>query len=86
MQELIRQDEKGEQYTTIADLIAEYRSYYQRTRLVTLLLSTFATLGITQSKDSEAAPPQRQSITCLCRDNHKFKDCPYVNSSLQQPT
>jgi phosphopantetheinyl transferase (holo-ACP synthase) len=86
MQELIRQDEKGEQYTTIADLIAEYRSYYRRTRPVTSSLSTFATLGITQSKDSEAAPLQRRSITCLCGDNHKFEDCPYVNSSLQQPT
>jgi hypothetical protein len=86
MQELIRQDKKGEQYTTIADLIAKYRSYYRRTRPVTSSLSTFATLGITQSKDSEAAPPQRRSITCLCGDNHKFEDCPYVNSSLQQPT
>ena len=86
LQELIKKDQKGEQYTSTADLVAEFRSYYRRTRLIASSIGTFATLGVAGSTDGPKASggPTRRVI-CPCGESHMFEDCLYVNHNLRQP-
>ena len=51
LQELVKKEQKGEDFTLTSDLIAEFRSYYRRTRLVASGLSTFATLEAASSNN-----------------------------------
>ena len=69
-----------------ADLIAEFQLYYQRTFLIALSISTFTILGVASS--TEGLKPlggSAQRVICLYRESYMFKDCLYVNYSLQQP-
>jgi hypothetical protein len=52
LQDLIRKEQKDKDFLPITDLIAEFRSYYQRTRLIALGLRTFATLKVADSSKS----------------------------------
>jgi hypothetical protein len=68
------------------NLIAKFCSYYQRTRLIALSISTFATLGIASgTKDLITPRKSTQHVVCLCRESYMFKDYLYVNYSLWQP-
>ncbi|KAI2484408.1 hypothetical protein Ptr902_03348 [Pyrenophora tritici-repentis] len=67
LQDLIKKEQKNEEFPLIADLIAEFRSYYRRTRPIASGLRTFATL---------------ETPRCLDGENHKFDNCPYVNQSV----
>ena len=69
-----------------ADLIAEFQLYYQRTFLIALSISIFATLGVVSSIEG-LKPPEGsvQRVICLYRESYIFKDCLYVNYSLRQP-
>jgi hypothetical protein len=51
LQELVKKQQKGEEFTSTTNLIAEFRSYYRRTRLVASEISTFATLKAASSQD-----------------------------------
>ncbi|KAF1827989.1 hypothetical protein BDW02DRAFT_459850, partial [Decorospora gaudefroyi] len=44
LQDLIKKEQKDEGFSPITDLIAEFRSYYRRTRPIASGLGTFATL------------------------------------------
>ncbi|KAI0567873.1 hypothetical protein Alg130_12451, partial [Pyrenophora tritici-repentis] len=44
LQDLIKKEQKNEEFPLIADLIAEFRSYYRRTRPIASGFGTFATL------------------------------------------
>ena len=46
LQDLIKKEQKDKDFLLITDLIAEFQSYYQRTRLIALGLETFATLKV----------------------------------------
>jgi hypothetical protein len=55
LQDLIKKEQKDEDFLPIADLIAEFRLYYQHTRPIASGLGTFATLGVAGgSQDQEA--------------------------------
>jgi hypothetical protein len=96
LQDLIKKEQKDEDFPPIADLIAEFRSYYRRTRPIASGLGTLATLGVAgDNQDQEARevhlgkpqPAQNGSrartLTCLDGENHKFESCPYVNQSVR---
>jgi hypothetical protein len=86
LQDLIKKDQKGEQYTSTADLVAEFRSYYRRTRPIASSIGTFATLGVAGSSNGPTASEgSTRRVMCLCGDSHMFKDCLYVNHSLRRP-
>ncbi|KAF2628803.1 hypothetical protein BU25DRAFT_409834, partial [Macroventuria anomochaeta] len=85
LQGLIRKDQRGEQYASTADLVAEFRSYYRCARLIESLIGTFARLGFATKPDGPISRGESiRRVICLCGDKHKFKDCPYVNHSLRQ--
>ncbi|KAF1925282.1 uncharacterized protein M421DRAFT_32260, partial [Didymella exigua CBS 183.55] len=85
LQELVKKDHRGEQYTSTTDLVAEFRSYYRRTRPIASSIGTFATLGVAESLDGPITPRgSARRVICLCGDSHMFKDCLYVNHSLRQ--
>ncbi|KAI0603802.1 hypothetical protein TUN199_10890, partial [Pyrenophora tritici-repentis] len=54
LQDLIKKEQKDEEFPSIADLIAEFRSYYRRTRLIASGLGTFATLEVAGSNSQGA--------------------------------
>ena len=86
LQELVKKDQRGEQYTSTADLIAEFRSYYRRTFPIASSIGTFATLGVASSTEGPKPPGgSARRVICLCGESHMFKDCLYVNYSLRQP-
>ncbi|KAF2022833.1 hypothetical protein EK21DRAFT_82241 [Setomelanomma holmii] len=63
LQELVKKEQKGEDFTLITDLIAEFRSYYRRTRPVASGLGTFATLEAASSQDQETLHSARKDET-----------------------
>jgi len=97
LQDLIKKEQKDEEFPLITDLIAEFRSYYRRTRPIASALGTFATLEVAGA-NNEGAPPEaeaekdqpRRTRTgpwtprCLDGQNHKFENCPYVNQSVRK--
>jgi hypothetical protein len=95
LSQLIKAEADDKPYTSISDLVAQYESYYRRTRPIASGLGTFATLGITSqsssgSPQSSSAPSpttqgsrRSRSIVCLCGDRHKFEYCLYVNKALR---
>ncbi|KAF2628849.1 hypothetical protein BU25DRAFT_409870 [Macroventuria anomochaeta] len=84
LQELIWKDQRGEQYASTADLVAEFRSYYRRTRLIESSIGTLARLGVAIKPDGPISTGESiRRVICLCGDNHRFKDCLYVNQSLR---
>lgn len=86
LREVIKKDQKGEHYTSTADLVAEFRSYYRRTRLIASSIGTFATLGVAGSTDSTTASRgSTRRVIYLCKESHMFKDFVYVNYNLRQP-
>jgi hypothetical protein len=96
LQDLIKKEQKDEDFPPITDLIAEFRSYYRRTHPIVSGLGTFATLEVAgSSKSQEAVPggkPQSGARTapgpwvprCLDGEKHAFKNCPYVNQSARK--
>jgi hypothetical protein len=99
LQDLIKKEQKDEDFPPIADLIAEFKSYYRRTRPIASGLGTFATLEVAGSSNSQEALPGSQTgrkpqsgartrsgpwiPTCLDGENHKFDNYPYVNQSVR---
>ncbi|KAF2621446.1 hypothetical protein BU25DRAFT_354400, partial [Macroventuria anomochaeta] len=84
LDEMITKDQEGEQYMSTANLVAKFRSYYQQTSPVASSLGTFATLGVAAKPDGPTASRgSTQRMVCLCGDEHRFKDCPYINHSLR---
>ena len=95
LQDLIKKEQKDEVFPPITDLIAEFRSYYRRTRPIASGLGTFATLEVADSSNSQEAlqeaqtggkpqsgartPPGPWIPRCLDREKHKFDNCLYVN-------
>ncbi|KAF1946374.1 hypothetical protein EJ02DRAFT_418803 [Clathrospora elynae] len=55
LQDLIKKEQKDKEFPLIADLIAEFRSYYQCTRPIASGLGTFATLKVAGSSNSQGA-------------------------------
>jgi hypothetical protein len=55
LQDLIKKEQKDEDFPPITDLIAEFRSYYRRTRPIASGLGTFATLEVSGSRNSQEA-------------------------------
>lgn len=53
LQELVKKEQKGVEFTLTTDLIVEFRSYYRRTRPVASSLGTFATLEAASSQNHE---------------------------------
>lgn len=53
LQDLIKKEQKDEKFSPIADLIAEFRSYYRRTRPVASGLGTFATLEVASTSNNQ---------------------------------
>jgi hypothetical protein len=53
LQDLIKKEQKDEDFLLITDLIAEFRSYYRRTRPIASGLGTFATLEVASSSSSQ---------------------------------
>jgi hypothetical protein len=100
LQDLIRKEQKDEDFPPITDLIAEFRSYYRRTRPIASGLGTFATLEVAGSSNSQEALQgaqaggKRQSGSstlpgpwiprCLDGEKHTFENCPYVNQSVRK--
>ncbi|PZD23455.1 hypothetical protein A1F97_11232, partial [Pyrenophora tritici-repentis] len=85
LQDLIKKEQKDEEFPLIADLIAEFRSYYRRTRPIASGLGTFATLEVTSSSNSRGTRTRSGPWIpkCLDGENHKFDNCPYVNQSVR---
>ncbi|KAA8623721.1 hypothetical protein PtrV1_05053 [Pyrenophora tritici-repentis] len=85
LQDLIKKEQKDEEFPLIADLIAEFRSYYRRTRPIASGLGTFATLEVASSGNSQGARTRSGPWIprCLDGENHKFDNCPYVNQSVR---
>ncbi|KAF7574075.1 hypothetical protein PtrM4_056980 [Pyrenophora tritici-repentis] len=85
LQDLIKKEQKDEEFPLIADLIAEFRSYYRRTRPIASGFGTFATLEVASSGNSQGARTRSGPwITrCLDGENHKFDNCLYVNQSVR---
>ena len=85
LQELVKKEQKGEDFTPTSDLIAEFRSYYRRTRPVASGLSTFATLEAASSNNQQTQQSDRGTWTrkCICDLIHKFDQCPYVNYAIR---
>ncbi|KAI2478292.1 hypothetical protein Ptr902_10487 [Pyrenophora tritici-repentis] len=87
LQDLIKKEQKNEEFPLIADLIAEFRSYYRRTRPIALGLGTFATLEVASSGNSNSQGSRTRTgpwtPRCLHGENHKFDNCPYVNQSVR---
>ncbi|KAF2023765.1 hypothetical protein EK21DRAFT_118455 [Setomelanomma holmii] len=81
--ELVRKDQDEAPFTAIAELVAEYRSYYRRLRPTASSLGTFATLGVAPQEKRDKKERASQGPTCLCGKKHRFNDCPYVNAKLQ---
>jgi hypothetical protein len=81
-------EEEGKAYATINKLVRRFRSIYQTTQPVASSIGTFATLGVaeeTAKATAQAKTPtkklykrKKQDYTCLYRQKHLFKDCPYV--------
>jgi hypothetical protein len=98
LQDLIRKEQKDEDFPPITDLIAEFRSYYRRTQPIASGLGTFATLEVASSSSSQETPAVAQTGNpqsartrtgtyiprCLDGQNHKFENCPYVNQSARK--
>ncbi|KAF2025066.1 hypothetical protein EK21DRAFT_23864, partial [Setomelanomma holmii] len=94
LQDLIEKEQKDEDFPPITDLIAEFRSYYRRTRPVASGLGTFATLEVasrssSQETSAEKLQPSRMRTdswvpACLCGQTHKFNNCPYVNQAVRK--
>jgi hypothetical protein len=98
LQDLIKKEQKDEDFPPIADLIAEFRSYYRRTRPIASGLGTFATLKVAGRSNSQEALQGAQTVgkpqpgartglgpwipRCLDGELHKFDNCPYVNQSV----
>jgi hypothetical protein len=55
LQDLIKKEQKDKDFPPITDLIAEFRSYYRRTRPIASGLGTFATLEVAGSSKSQEA-------------------------------
>ena len=96
MQDLINKEQKDKDFPPITDLIAEFRSYYRRTRPIASGLGTFATLEVASSSSQETPaaaqtgnPQSARTRTgpyiprCLDGQNHKFENCPYVNQAVR---
>jgi hypothetical protein len=91
LQDLIKKEQKDEDFSSITDLIAEFRSYYQRTRPIASGLGTFATLEVAGANNHRAPlaenhqPSRVESWIPKCLDGelHKFNNCPYVNQSVR---
>ncbi|KAF7452722.1 hypothetical protein A1F99_045000 [Pyrenophora tritici-repentis] len=84
LQDLIKKEQKNEEFPLIADLIAEFRSYYRRTRPIASGLGTFATLEVAGSNSQGARTRSGPWIPkCLDGENHKFDNCPYVNQAVR---
>ena len=97
LQDLIKKEQKDENFAPITDLIAEFRSYYRRTRPTASGLGTFATLEVAGSSKSQEAlsgaqtggKPQLGARTgpwvpkCIDGEKHTFENCPYVNQSVR---
>jgi hypothetical protein len=88
LQELVKKEQKGEGFTSTPDLIAEFRSYYRRTRPVASGLGTFATLEAASSQNHETQQSARGvsgtwTRKCLCGQIHRFNACPYVNEAVR---
>jgi hypothetical protein len=90
LQDLIKKEQKDEVFPPITDLIAEFRSYYRRTRPIASGLGTFATLEVAGSSKSQEAlqggrtTPGPWIPRCFDGENHKFENCPYVNHSVRK--
>jgi hypothetical protein len=91
LQDLIKKEQKDEDFSLITDLIAEFRSYYRRTRPIASGLSTFATLEVAGANNhgaplAENHQPSRVEswiLKCLDGELHKFNNCLYVNQSVR---
>ncbi|KAI1577156.1 hypothetical protein PtrEW13061_010556 [Pyrenophora tritici-repentis] len=84
LQDLIKKEQKNEEFPLIADLIAEFRLYYRRTRPIASGLGTFATLEAGSSNSQGSRTRTGPWIPrCLDGENHKFDNCPYVNQSVR---
>jgi hypothetical protein len=55
LQDLIKKEQKDKDFPPITDLIAEFWSYYRRTRPIASGLGTFATLEVAGSSKSQEA-------------------------------
>jgi hypothetical protein len=55
LQNLIKKEQKDEDFSPVTGLIAEFRPYYRRTRRIASGLGTFATLEVASSSSNQEA-------------------------------
>jgi len=80
-QVLIEKETAGKttEIRSLADYVAQFRTYHRRVSPVAASLGTFATLGIaSKSGQKEQRLLSRRKPICICGTLHYYKDCWYL--------
>lgn len=85
-QDLIQKETMGRtnEIQSLANLVAQFRTYQRRVGPISASLGTFATLGVAhelpqnQKEQRSSGKSHQWTPTCICGEQHFYKDCWYL--------